>query len=186
MMADTAKAYDDLPDDVKTRIDNLEFKASLRSNPMRQTGPGAFWKTARPATEEEDPEFFKVGGRAIQDDLYPPVVHPAVITHPESRRKCLFLSPTYVDCFLGLEPGESDELHRYLADHMTNGKYVYKHRWAADEALVWDNRRVLHAACGNPIDEFRHGHRTTLADPMRTGRYFDQNETARNLERLVD
>ena len=119
MLADTAMAYDDLPEDVKVRLAGLEYKSTLRLTPIAQTRPGAFWKTARRATIDEDP-----GGTHDDGDdtpllsRYPSVVHPAVLTHPESGRKCIFLSPTYVDFFLGLSQSESDELLDYLVDHM--------------------------------------------------------------------
>jgi taurine dioxygenase len=56
LFADTARAYDDLPDAMKQRLAGLEYKASLRIDPGTQCGPGAIWQTARRATPEEDPE----------------------------------------------------------------------------------------------------------------------------------
>ena len=130
LFADTAKAYDDLPADMKARLEGLEYRATLRLDPVAQTRPGAFWSTARVATEAEDPQgppadAFSSGGQAD----YPPVVHPVVITHPESGRKCIFISPTYVDHFLGMDASESTDLHQYLVAHMTQPRYVYQHRW---------------------------------------------------------
>ena len=173
LFADTANAYDDLPAEVKARLEGLEYRATLRLDPVAQTRPGAFWSTARVATDAEDPQgpaadAFSSGGQAD----YPSVVHPVVITHPESGRKCIFISPTYVDHFLGMDASESDELHRYLMAHMVQPRYVYQHRWMKNEAIVWDNRRFLHAARGNLVNEMRWGLRTTLAGPLRTGRYF--------------
>jgi taurine dioxygenase len=173
LLADTAPAYDDLPADVKAQLEGLEYKATLRLTMTSQTRPGAFWTSARRATPEEDPQ----GGGVSDDDSlaarYPSVVHPAVITHPESGRKCIFLSPTYVDQFLGLTQKESDELLTYLTDHMLKPQYVYKHRWAVDDAILWDNRRFMHAAMGYDLGQPRRGLRTTLAGALRTGRYFD-------------
>jgi taurine dioxygenase len=183
LFADTAKAYDDLPAAVRVQLEGLEYKASLRLDPVAQTRPGAFWKTARPATEAEDPDgppvdAFSAGGQAI----YPSVVHPVVLVHPESERKCIFISPTYVDHFLGMNPTESDALHQYLVAHMLRPQYVYQHRWSPDEAIVWDNRRFLHAARGNLLSESRWGLRTTLAGALRTGRYFEEGVEKAALE----
>lgn len=181
MLADTAKAYDDLSPAMKQRLEGLEYKATLRTGPREQTRPGAFWTTARPATDEEDPD----GGRkdANTEDpkiiaRYPPVVQPAVLTHPESGRKGIFLSPTYVDFFIGMNQEDSDQLLRDLCDHMLQPKYIYKHRWSSNQAIIWDNRRMMHAGMGNKIDQRRYGLRTTLAGPLRTGRYFDDNAEA--------
>jgi taurine dioxygenase len=172
MIADTAAAYDDLPATLKAKLEGLEYRASLRLTPMEQTRPGAFWKTVRPATAEEDAE----GHHDIDPSIkakYPSVVHPAVLVHPESGRRCIFLSPTYVDHFLGLSAAESQELLEHLVDHMLNPRFVHIHRWQVDEAILWDNRRVMHASPGNRPGEPRKGLRTTLAGPTRTGRYVD-------------
>jgi taurine dioxygenase len=184
MLADTAMAWDDLPADVKQRLETLEFKATLRTAHLRMTGrAGVFWNSVRLASEEEFPGNEERSQRDGQlDDRYPSVIHPAVMTHPESGRKCIFPSPTYVDHFIGMERDESDALLTYLADHMLRPEYVYKHRWQVDDAILWDNRRMLHAGVGNRPSEPRFGLRTTLAGPMRTGRYFDPDARKPDLQ----
>jgi taurine dioxygenase len=176
LLADTAKAWDELPEDLQRRLERLEFKATLRTDPVvLQTRPGTFWTSVLLATDAEDPDgASRRASTSGIDGRYPSVVHPAVLTHPESGRKCLFLSPTYVDGFLGLSPAESEALLRSLTEHMLQPRYVYKHKWAANDAIVWDNRRFLHAGMGNLPDEPRYAHRTTLAGPLRTGRYHDE------------
>ena len=177
MLADTAKAYDDLPDELKSRLEGLEYKATIRTEHMNTIGhPGIFWKSVRLATEDEDPGAAERLARTSGiDSRYPSVIHPAVLTHPESGRKCIFLSPTYVDVFLGMEQAESDALLRRLTDHMLQPKFVYRHKWAPNDAIIWDNRRFMHAGMGNLPDEPRYGLRTTLAGPLRTGRYYDED-----------
>jgi taurine dioxygenase len=181
MVCDTAKAYDDLPERLKARLEGLEYKATLRTGPREQTRPGAFWTSARPARIDEDP----LGGRKDVDTedpkiiaRYPPVILPALLTHPESRRKCIFLSPTYVDFFFGMSQEESDALLKELCDHVLQPKYIYKHRWAPNEAILWDNRRMMHAGMGNKIDQRRYGLRTTLAGAIRVGRYYEDGAQA--------
>jgi taurine dioxygenase len=188
MLADTAKAYDDLPDNLKAQLQGLEYKATARTNHMSTRGrPGTFWSTVRVATDNEDPGGMTKRERVSGlDDRYPSVVHPAVLIHPESGRKCLFLSPTYVDYFLGLAQAESDALLRLLTDHMLQPKYVYKHRWSPNDAIIWDNRRFMHAGMGNQPGEPRYGQRTTLAGTLRTGRYFDADAKGPSLEQITD
>jgi taurine dioxygenase len=175
MLADTAMAWDDLPEELCAELERLEYKATIRTDPMNTLGrAGTFWSSARQATVAEDPAG---GGRLPKysgiENRYPSVIHPAVLAHPESGRKCLFLSPTYIDLFLGMTQAASDRLLRRLTEHMLQPKYVYRHQWAVDDAIIWDNRRMLHAGAGNRPDEPRYGLRTTLAGPLRTGRYFD-------------
>jgi taurine dioxygenase len=176
LFADTAKAYDALPEDVKERIGGLEFKASFQAQFSEGARPGALWKTSRLATTEEYPANEKLAAAANEMKAtlnLPAVVHPVVAEHPESGRKCIFLSPKDAECILGLSQSESDELLDYLITHMIQDRYVYKHAWAVDDAVVWDNRRMLHAAAGYRTDQHRHAQRTTLAGPFNAGRLFD-------------
>jgi taurine dioxygenase len=173
-LADTAAAYDDLPELMKQRIATLEYKATLKLEYPGRPPPGALWRTMRRATEEEDP-----GGResGLHDvpvaTRYRAVVQPVVLRHPQSGRTCLLLSPSNIDCILGLDDGESDALLAELIDHMLQPKYVYRHKWRANDAILWDNIRFMHAAQGHKIDDQRFGLRTTLAGAVHTGRYFD-------------
>jgi taurine dioxygenase len=173
--ADTAKAYDDLPEDVKQRVEGLEYKASLEAQFRLATYPGALWQTKRFATVEEYPpnaELLAGYENAIAEKL-PPVVHPVVIRHPESGRKCIFISPKEAERILGVSQAESDELLDYLVNHMIDDRYTFAHHWAVDDAIVWDNRRMLHAAAGFRVDQHRRGQRTTLKGQFDVGRNFD-------------
>jgi taurine dioxygenase len=188
MLADTARAWDDLPADLKARIETLEYKATIRSGPIKTQGrQGIFWKSAHLADETAYPGNSTRGrSESAIDDRYPSVVHPAVLVHPESGRKCIFLSPTYVDGFLGLEQSESDALLEFLTRHMLQPQYVYRHKWQVNDAIIWDNRRFMHAGMGNAPDQPRFGLRTTLAEPLRTGRYFEPGLDSPDLLPIVD
>lgn len=174
LFADTARAYDDLPEGLKARLQGLEYQAALRRTPMEQTQPGALWKTVRPPTSDEyvppggEPiDYAAVASRKVE---HPSVVHPAVVVHPESGRPCIFLSPKEFDCFLGMDDAESAELFDHLVAHMLQDRYVYEHRWSVGDAVVWDNRRFMHAAAGSRVGDRRRGLRTTLAGELRVGR----------------
>jgi taurine dioxygenase len=177
LLADTAMAWDDLPAELRARLETLEFKATIRTAHLSTLGrPGVFWKDVRLADDADYPGNRELSQRDGAIDVrYPSVINPAVLTHPESGRKCLFLSPTYVDFFLGLEQDESEALLWQLTEHMLQPRYVYRHKWRVNDAIVWDNRRFMHAGMGNRPGEPRFGLRTTLAGPLKTGRYFDMN-----------
>ena len=186
LLADTAMAYDDLPQSMKRTLETLEYKATLRLGPIKQTRPGAIWTRVRPSKTEEDPACPPSEDNPAVVRRYPSVVHPAVLTHPESARRCIFLSPTYVDQFLGLTAIESEELLADLTGHMLQPRYTYEHKWQADDAILWDNRRCMHAGRGNRLDEPRWGLRTTLAGALRTGRFFSESDTRADLPLLAD
>lgn len=175
LLADTALAWDDLPADLRARLEGLEFKATIRTAILDTVGrPGTFWSNVELAPEDDYPgNAQRCRSDGAIDARYPSVVHPAVLIHPESGRRCLFLSPTYVDGFLGMDRAESDALLRRLTEHMLQPRYVCRHKWRPNDAIVWDNRRFMHAGMGNRPGEPRFGLRTTLAGPLRTGRYWD-------------
>ena len=179
MLCDTARAYDDLPDELKDRLLGVEYRASLRRTPQEYTGPGTIWNSVRPLTDEEARSVGLVppseGGRPMPvAPPLPSVVHPAVLSHPETCRQCLFLSPKEFDFFLGMERGVSDDLFANLIAHMLQDRYVYRHAWQVDDALVWDNLRFMHAAAGSHLGDRRKGLRTTLATDGTVGRLYDE------------
>lgn len=175
LLADTAAAYDDLPADIKVRLESLEYKADGSRATDESSRGGKWWRTSRPARDDEYPAGIEPPAKIEWPDYspWPPVVFPAVLRHPESGRMCLFVSPMNIECFLGIDARESEELVAYLLDHMTSPRYVYAHPWATNDAIIWDNRRFIHAAAGYPPDEKRVALRTTLADKMRVGRHFE-------------
>ena len=81
---------------------------------------------------------------------------------------------------------ESVELLDYLVAHMLQPRYIYQHSWSVNDAMLWDNRRFMHAGLGNKPDDPRWGLRTTLAGPVRTGRYFEAGAKASNAPTMVD
>jgi alpha-ketoglutarate-dependent taurine dioxygenase len=46
----------------------------------------------------------------------------------------------------GLPVDEGRALLRTLLDHVTRPEFVYRHEWQEGDAVVWDNRCVLHRA----------------------------------------
>jgi taurine dioxygenase len=176
LLGDTAAAYDALPEAMKRRLEGLEFHATISNGAVEHTGAGAWWSTVRDARDDEFPQGmvpFRPGAYPDKS-RFPPVIMPAVFTHPESGRKCLFISPMNIDYFLGMDRAESDDLVAELAAHMTQERFVYKHHWSLNDAVIWDNRRFIHAAFGNRPGARRRGLRTTLATRIEVARYADR------------
>ena len=170
---DTAMAYDALDQEMKDRIENLEFKATLTLN-QAEMRLGATWKSIRPATPEEAPgSKFNVALDVIS--RYPSVVHPLVITHPESGRKCIYISPIYLDEILGMDPKESWDLLTWISEYTVQPRFCYRHTWRENDLVLWDNRRMMHSATGYDPKYRRRALRTTLAGSLKSGRLFDPN-----------
>jgi taurine dioxygenase len=93
----------------------------------------------------------------------PPVVHPAVRSHPETGRKSLFISEVFTRTFEGEDEAESRALIAELMAFAERPEFVYVHEWTPGDLLIWDNRSSVHKAM--PFDEEnarRRMHRTTV------------------------
>jgi taurine dioxygenase len=78
----------------------------------------------------------------------PPIVHPAVKTHPETRRKALYVGER-VRQFKGMTEEESRPLVDFLVRRAVSYEFTYRHRWSVDDVVMWDNRCLMHIATGD-------------------------------------
>jgi len=96
-------------------------------------------------------------------DALPPVRHPLVHRHPVTGQRCLLLSPHTMSAVEGMEAKEGRALLDELIAHAIQDKYVYRHVWAKDDVIMWDNRCTMHSV--EPFDNAsvrRIMHRVTL------------------------
>jgi taurine dioxygenase len=135
-------AYERLDSAWKRRIANLRAVHNLDFSRNRRHGEDPMTDEQRRAT--------------------PPVDHPVVRTHPQTKRKCLFLGD-HAESIVGMpyEEGRAliDELNA-LAPHPD---LTYEHRWQPGQLLVWDNRCTMHRATPyDPVSEGRVIRRCTV------------------------
>ncbi len=148
MFANQFSAYEALSDGMKDLLDGLEVVhhfAKARYNSV-QVG------YARPYSDEELKKT-------------PPVTHPAVRTHPETGRKALYASPGFALNFVGMTEEESRPLLEFLYRHAVNPRFLYRHKWRANDIVFWDNRSLMHYAVQDydHANDRRHMHRTTIS-----------------------
>jgi taurine dioxygenase len=136
-------AYDDLPESMKQRL-----------APLKATH--AYEGRYSPRKLREVPEEDK-------KRLPPPAVHPLICVHPENGRKFLFVCDTRIDSITGVSEAETPVLLRQLMTHGTRPNFEYRHKWRPGDALIWDNRSVLHQANGDyDMNETRRMYRIML------------------------
>jgi taurine dioxygenase len=90
------------------------------------------------------------------------VSHPIVRTHPENGRKALFVSEGFTTHIVGLPEDESRQILDELFAHSVRPEAVYRHKWAPNDMVFWDNRSLIHLAGGTPEHLRRRLHRTTI------------------------
>ena len=127
--ADMRAAYDALPGDMKTAIDGLVVEHDI------------FWSRGQIGFTE-----FPPGER----EKYPPSPQKLVRRHPGSGRKTLYLS-AHASHIVGWPVADGRLLLHDLNTHATQREFVYSHKWAKADLVIWDNRCTMHR--GRPHDE---------------------------------
>jgi taurine dioxygenase len=98
------------------------------------------------------------GGRerlaqAVSDN--PPVIHPVIRTHPESGKKVIFVNSLFTTRILELNNRESEDVLKFLFEHVVTAEYSCRFRWAPNSIAIWDNRSTQH----KPINDYFPAHR---------------------------
>ncbi|MFJ4649639.1 TauD/TfdA dioxygenase family protein [Nocardia sp. NPDC088792] len=73
-------------------------------------------------------------------------VHPAIVVHPETGRKLLFVNESSTTHFIELKKSESDRLLGLLFEHIKSPDFTMRWHWKANDIAMWDNRSVQHYA----------------------------------------
>jgi taurine dioxygenase len=125
LWADMEAVYDGLAEHVKDRIEGMNAVHDF----VHTFGLGL--------SEEE---------RADKRKEFPPALHPIVRTHPETKRRCLYVNRIFTSHIEGLDREESDDLLDLLYREVEVPEYQMRFRWAADSVAFWDNRSTQHLA----------------------------------------
>jgi taurine dioxygenase len=88
--------------------------------------------------------------------------HPVFITHPETRRKTLFVDRLMTTRVEGLSAEESSAILDQLYEIGERREFVYQHVWRLDDFVMWDNRCTTHARTDFPNNERRLLRRCTV------------------------
>ena len=83
--------------------------------------------------------------------------HPAVRTHPETGRKCLYVNVAHTSHFKGMTEKESAPILNHLFEHQVKVEFTCRFRWRVGSLAFWDNRAAQH----NPINDY-HGYRRVM------------------------
>jgi alpha-ketoglutarate-dependent taurine dioxygenase len=142
-------AFDQLPDDLRRRIDG---RMAVHTGAALLAYRAAVDPNAKPNSEERR--------AAIAE-----IVHPLVKIHPITGRSALYFGSQVVDRIVGLTKEASRALIDDLTAHIAQDKFVYRHQWTKGDLLFWDNRSVAHT--GTNYDRSQYGRlmqRTTILD----------------------
>lgn len=96
------------------------------------------------------------------EDRYPPASHPIVRVHPVSGRKVLFVNRQFTVAIRGMDENEGRTLLETLFRQAEIPEYQYRHRWAPNTLVFWDNRSVQHYAIHDYWPQRRKMERITI------------------------
>ena len=92
---------------------------------------------------------------------------PIFVTNPGSGRKALYVSRLNTMWIEGIDRDESETILAQLFDITENPDTVYEHVWEPGDLVMWDNLACLHARTDWPDEQSRELRRcTTLGEPL--------------------
>ena len=93
---------------------------------------------------------------------YPSAIHPIVRTHPETKKKALYINKFFTTRIEGLSKQESKLILGYLFNHCEKTDFQIRYRWNKNDMAFWDNRCTLHKAIWDYHPMERKGRRVTI------------------------
>ncbi|AYC32807.1 TauD/TfdA family dioxygenase [Pseudomonas cavernae] len=146
--ANTAAAYNDLPEALRELADKLW---AVHSNEYDYAG-------VRPSV---DPARLEEYRKVFASTVYE-TEHPVVRVHPVSGERTLLLGH-FVKRLKGLSQSDSAQLFSVLQSHVTRLENTVRWRWTQGDVAIWDNRATQHYAVDDYGSQGRIVRRVTLA-----------------------
>lgn len=135
-------AYETLPADLKAAIEGKTIKHDASRNSAGD---------------------LRAGFKAVTDPRAAPgAVHPAVVRHPVTGRKALFLGRRPFGYVVGMSLEDSEALLDKLWAHASQENFAWFQKWNVGDLLIWDNRCVMHKRTAFDANERRLLYRTQI------------------------
>jgi taurine dioxygenase len=141
------RAYEFLPDAVKKRIEGKMLKHDATYN---------------------SGGYVRQGIAAIDDPITSPgTFHPLVCTHPETKRRVLYLGRRRNAYINGLSLAESESLLDELWSQANCEEFEWHNEWRVGDLVLWDNRCTMHRRDPFDATSRRVMHRTQIKGETR-------------------
>ncbi|MEE8516618.1 MAG: TauD/TfdA family dioxygenase, partial [Alphaproteobacteria bacterium] len=74
----------------------------------------------------------------------PCFTHPVLITHPETKKRALYVNRLLTREIAGMDQADSRALLGKLFDVIERDEFQYDHKWRPGDFVMWDNRCTQH------------------------------------------
>ncbi|MBK19494.1 MAG: taurine catabolism dioxygenase TauD [Rhodospirillaceae bacterium] len=81
--------------------------------------------------------------------------HPAIVRHPDTGRKALYVNRLMTVTIEGMPHDEARAIIEEVIPFAEDPSIIYEHKWRPGDFLVWDNRCSTHARTDFPETERR-------------------------------
>jgi alpha-ketoglutarate-dependent taurine dioxygenase len=152
LIANSAAAYRDLPESLRTLADSLRAVHTNR------------YDYARPPARTSEQRSYEL---AFESTIFE-AEHPVVRVHPLTGERGLFIGG-FTQRIVGLSSSESADLLRIFQSYVTRPENLVRWRWSPDQLLLFDNRITQHYAIDNYDDLPRRLNRVTIAGDIPVG-----------------
>lgn len=151
--ADMRAAYEDLDEATRLRISDMCAYHSLYYS-MDRAG-------LLPTERNADGGYNQYGYHNLETPL-----RPLVKAHPDTGRPNLLIG-RHAHNIVGMDPDESVQLLDRLNEAACVPSRTHHHQWAVGDAVLWDNRRLMHRATPYDMTQRRRMWHTRIAgDPV--------------------
>jgi taurine dioxygenase len=136
------QVYETMPADLRAAVEGKLIKHN-----SSYTSAGELRKGFKPVTDPSEA---------------PGAIHPAVIRHPVTGRKALFLGRRPNGYIMGMPLAESEALLDRLWAHATQPHFAWYQTWRVGDLMMWDNRCAMHRRNAFDPNERRYMLRTQI------------------------
>ena len=70
--------------------------------------------------------------------------HPIVRTHPETKKKILYVNSMYTKRIIDMDKKQSDEILKKIFEHQERLDFTCRFKWTENAVAIWDNRSTQH------------------------------------------
>ena len=145
LFADMYAAYDNLSEEVKEKLEGaiaIHDFANFRDRLIKE------------GKSDEEIEAF--------NKQYPMPEHPVIRTHPDTKKKVIYVNAAFTQYIKDWDPEESQQMLNFLYSRASVPEYQCRFAWQDNSIAFWDNRACQHYANSDYWPNVRKVERVTI------------------------